>query len=381
MYNIYYGMASRKKEKNCPKGSPCGNSCISRAKTCRVKEKNAWGIKKAEPKAKPKAAKGAGSKFSKQVKQQNAKPKLTLTKTKFETSKQAIALGKSALTASQLKTLDEWSATTKKTRALWDKHFRLEATRDGLKDKTGALAQELSKKMDRVWDERAEAKRAVAQQATEANNIVTQLRRDLIEKSPMSPKEARQAVGVVQVNNFSDVVAKEAMLADVVALVQMTNGAPLRGNLKTIGHTDRVGHANWFTGELNLGNDEKGEEYSRRKNILFHEIGHFVEYSDSNVSQVATDWRSQRSSGKPTKLNHLLDTSVYKDTDLAVPDAFVSPYVGRIYYFKPNASEATEVVSVGLEHFRDVDSMKDLYMKDKEHFFLTLGIVKYLQNQ
>lgn len=122
-------MATRKKEKNCPKGSPCGNSCISRAKTCRVKEKNTWGIKKAEPKTKPKAAKGVGGKFGaaaakdrmKRSNELTDKAKLAAVKAKETEEKKKLSPGKGKngrilsdgkkeFTNSQIKKLDAYAA-------------------------------------------------------------------------------------------------------------------------------------------------------------------------------------------------------------------------------------------------------------------------------
>jgi hypothetical protein len=84
------------------------------------------------------------------------------------------------------------------------------------------------------------------------------------------------------------------------------------------------------------------------------------------------DWISERSHGaKPKRMNELVKSGHFDDDEFAVPDKFVDPYVGKTY-----DDQATEVLSVGLEHFHSPESMLSLYKKDRQHFLLVVGALK-----
>ena len=57
--------------------------------------------------------------------------------------------------------------------------------------------------------------------------------------------------------------------------------------------------------------------------------------------------------------------------ETAYPDHFVDPYVGKVY-----GDNSTEVMSMGMQYFKDAESMLRLYRKDKEHFYLIVGAIR-----
>lgn len=105
---------------------------------------------------------------------------------------------------------------------------------------------------------------------------------------------------------------------------------------------------------------------------LFHEISHHLEQSHPDIVLASKSFIAGRASGPPQTLNRIKKTSCYSPDEIAYPDKFVNPYVGKIY----NDVEATEVVSVGLEHFSSRDGMRDLFRNDREHFLFMVGILK-----
>ena len=61
----------------------------------------------------------------------------------------------------------------------------------------------------------------------------------------------------------------------------------------------------------------------------------------------------------------------YTDDELALPDHFFDPYVGRVYEWG-----STEVFSMGLERFESAESMVNFLADDEEHFALVLGALR-----
>ena len=121
-----------------------------------------------------------------------------------------------------------------------------------------------------------------------------------------------------------------------------------------------------------------GDNFGKR--WLLHEVAHRAEYSNPEVSLASKDWIRARalaagnSGTVGSRLKDITGSDFYDKEEIAVEDHFVSPYVGKLY---PDA--ATEVLSVGLEHFDDPGRMLQLYRRDPEHFFLVLGSLETLK--
>ncbi len=116
------------------------------------------------------------------------------------------------------------------------------------------------------------------------------------------------------------------------------------------------------SGVLNVG---KGAH----KDAFFHEAAHHVEFESSKLREAANGWlRSKASSTEPELLSKLTGISAYARSEVALPDKFVDPYVGKIY-----KDRSTEVISMGAEHFTDSKNMQILHERDRRHFEFTLG--------
>ncbi|CCO46648.1 conserved hypothetical protein [Vibrio nigripulchritudo SOn1] len=105
------------------------------------------------------------------------------------------------------------------------------------------------------------------------------------------------------------------------------------------------------------------------KRTLFHEMSHLLE-SDQSVKLANQKFISNRASGTPKRLSELTNNSSYKNDEIAIPDNFYSPYVGKIY-----ESGATEVASMGIQQFSSPESMYALYESDEEMFTLMVGMM------
>jgi hypothetical protein len=109
-----------------------------------------------------------------------------------------------------------------------------------------------------------------------------------------------------------------------------------------------------------------------------HEAGHFLEHSVPGLVDAATTFRDKRgteyalregrSGVVKAKLSTLAPDHKYDDDEVAVRGNFVSPYVGKVY------SDATEVISMGLERFHP-DALGTFLAADREHALLILGVL------
>jgi hypothetical protein len=69
-----------------------------------------------------------------------------------------------------------------------------------------------------------------------------------------------------------------------------------------------------------------------------------------------------RATGPKEQLRKLLNDSRYAETEYAYPGPWITPYVGKTYL-----SGATEVISVGLEHFASPLALSKLAKADPLH--------------
>jgi hypothetical protein len=104
---------------------------------------------------------------------------------------------------------------------------------------------------------------------------------------------------------------------------------------------------------------------------VFHEMGHFLERSDPKYMSKATEFVKSNATGPKEQLSKLTGDSRYAPTEYAYPGKFLNPYVGKLYL-----SGATEVVSVGLEHFSSPLNLAKLYKADPVHFKVIAEILE-----
>jgi len=132
------------------------------------------------------------------------------------------------------------------------------------------------------------------------------------------------------------------------------------------------GRGGWSGGSTNAFSARSGWETK----TYVHELGHYFEERNPGVHEAAVAFLRDRTTGQPDrKIESLLVGMGYDLDETSRPDAFVHPYVGKVY----EDYRATEVVSMGLEMlYRDpVGFARD----DPEHFDLVVGMLKGLWNQ
>ncbi|MCC8380456.1 hypothetical protein [Xenorhabdus sp. PB30.3] len=102
---------------------------------------------------------------------------------------------------------------------------------------------------------------------------------------------------------------------------------------------------------------------------LFHEMSHLLE-TDESIKLTNQLFIKNRASSSPQRLSELTNNSSYQNDEIAIPDRFYSPYVGKIY-----ESGATEVASMGMQQFCSLEKMYALYDSDKNMFTLMIGMM------
>lgn len=106
---------------------------------------------------------------------------------------------------------------------------------------------------------------------------------------------------------------------------------------------------------------------------LWHEAAHWIEFNLPETKTANVGWLTSRATGPVTPIRYLEGNGSRRSlNEVAVPDKFITPYVGRIY---PVAG-STEVISMAVERFRSPSALRELFTGDPEHFFLALGQIR-----
>jgi hypothetical protein len=132
--------------------------------------------------------------------------------------------------------------------------------------------------------------------------------------------------------------------------------------------------ANTEPGRLDMG-------LSTKKESIFHEMAHHLEYNDPQLAEASrafVDARASYAAGdRPAEvvpLKELVPGADYRPDEVATAGDFASAYTGKVY--PAGGRGQTEVVTTGLERFTNPRDMLDLFLQDPEHFFYTLGALR-----
>lgn len=192
--------------------------------------------------------------------------------------------------------------------------------------------------------------------------VMGKIRSKLIDSYP--EEEARAMANSVKIYKKALSQASEQEYRDTMTeFFRITSGWG-SGSLKKIVLTDERAYADDLEEVINIGKSSNKDDWKR---TLFHEMGHHLEFDDENNKEIALSWVKSRATGEYGSLKEITKGK-YQDEDNAYPDKFIDPYVGKFYL-----DNATEVFSMGLQHFTDAKSMLELYKKDREHFLLVIG--------
>lgn len=357
----------KKKKKNCSNGQVCGFSCISKSKTCTANMTTAQFMEHNKAKRLAAAEKRKAAKAVKAAAMVSVEP---------QTYQEAIEKGRQVI-AEFAPQLDKLSQAFDSNQAQIDK---LSKKIDSLNKKAKKIISTNGEKSDylkaveesrQLFEERyALRKQQEALVKDAAENVMPLVRQSLMSKMP--PDEARRKAEQTRMGNSVTPEHNPSRIMEAAAEFHSLTGG--RVNIEYFAYTDDRAYA---SPEKKISESISAASYVNvgyaRHNpsrVIFHEMAHHIEYSNHNIAQIAADWRDSRATGKPRKLNKLDPKKNYDDKEVAVPDKFIDPYVGKVY---PRIT--TEVISMGVEHLSSPGKMAELYAVDKEHFLLTVGIL------
>lgn len=104
------------------------------------------------------------------------------------------------------------------------------------------------------------------------------------------------------------------------------------------------------------------------KRTLFHECGHIAEGWDMRSCKASKQFIENRATKPVRKLKYLVPNSRYANNEVAYPDHFIDPYVGKV-----TQHQSSEVYSMGMQMFANPETLAWFMQKDPEHFNLIIG--------
>jgi len=109
------------------------------------------------------------------------------------------------------------------------------------------------------------------------------------------------------------------------------------------------------------------------RRVMFHEMGHWLERRNKRVAEASRAWVRSRTRGeRARRLSAITGNPNYAAHEVAKPDRFISPYVGKDY----GELGRSEAISMGLENFSSTWRMRTLARDDPEHFSLCVAILR-----
>lgn len=315
---------SSERGKNCETGKPCGDTCISKDKECK------------EVKS------GTDSSVRRDF-------------------KRLIAFGKESLRD----VFDEEAATKE------------EAKIDALLSESGSLKKQIKKARG---EEKKTLKERLKEVEAEISSMAEPLNQRFEDVLNFLKKDAdfgkiKETVEALKFEGlFTDPVnAYKSFASEFLAITQPISLGGLERIEKPRSGDNRA-YADSNTASIGMPNfvvepGQPSRNFEHQKKTLFHEMAHFIEFGDQELARTAKEWVKSRATDEPKQLSKMGNPS-YDPDEIAYPDKFLDPYVGKVY---ENAS--TEVISMGLEHLAEPWRTRKLFALDPEHFYLTIGTI------
>ncbi len=244
-----------------------------------------------------------------------------------------------------------------------------------------ALIRNVAKMSDKDFDEQAvQLESQIAGYSDKVKEIekkfadsLPEIRENLLQYSTISYEEAVQWVNnnvtfeTSSINKtltewknehvWDHVPTLEEVKEELVKIYRLTNGGLKNINIKGLKRSGDRACA-----------ERKGNIIRWDGNIdtLYHEAGHLFEYANQQHLAIAKHFIEDRATGDPKKLSELTGDNRYRNYEIAYPDTFSHPYVGKIY------DDSTEVLSMGLHTLGKKDMLLS-NIKDIEHLEFCFG--------
>jgi phage gp29-like protein len=205
----------------------------------------------------------------------------------------------------------------------------------------------------------------IAKERARLDQIGMDLRDRLLKSSTVSEAEAKELAAKVKIPRASEKRDPE-LRGEVANLIRLSNGAAAE-TLKEIKIISGRAYSQKSNGLVAVR--------TGARRALYHEIGHQIEDSQGLFALTASRWISSRAEGQVTRLSNLTKGR-YRSDEVAFPDKFIDPYVGKLY-----KSGSTEVISMGVETFASPRAMLNLASADPDHFAYTVGVLQTPRNK
>lgn len=233
------------------------------------------------------------------------------------------------------------------------------------------IRQRVSMECKDKFDEYSNLAAEVEARATRAKNlkysIATKISNSLIEKSGISQEQAENWAnnnvymekGIEKkLKNIG--YPKEQLLKDIADFYRYTGGK--------LGHVEfimtRRTRAFAYSNKMQIAVTKYFD-----KRTLFHECGHLVEGLDDLSMKCSHQFIKDRATGNLQSLRSITGISGYSSSEMAYPDKFIDPYVGKVYQWP-----ASEVYSMAIENMSSPERIINFLQNDPEHFKLFLGV-------
>jgi hypothetical protein len=136
----------------------------------------------------------------------------------------------------------------------------------------------------------------------------------------------------------------------------------------------KSGRGHWSPYEQRVKTDgAKGS--GRRSSTMLHEATHAVEDMNPQITQLQFVMSHRRAKGqKPEKLSQLVKGSGYKAYEVAIEDAWSSPYSGKIYGGSRRSN--WEIMTMGIESLYKRGSYPS-NLADEDHLNFVMGVLAH----
>jgi hypothetical protein len=277
---------------------------------------------------------------------------------------------------------------------------------------------ETGRKRSELIKEKRELKDSMRRKAYESSvevenmgiDVCAKLKRSLIENSTVSREQVIDILSnqyTIQVGAgayaLEDDEAMNALYQEMADAIRVVNGRGLKDKMTfKIGHPTedeiKKGQTRSYAsshnglirimppwGSITESQDGKVAINSDVNQLLWHEMGHHVEYGIKREWELEYDSFPEEVIPYPHSLGQMIVkdraegdlrplsevSPRYGSNEEYYPDKWIDPYCGKYYKDK-----VTEVVSMGLQYFANEKKMFELYRKDPDHFAFTIGFAR-----
>jgi hypothetical protein len=205
----------------------------------------------------------------------------------------------------------------------------------------------------------------IAKERARLDQIGIDFRDRLLKASTVSEAEAKELAAKIKIPRASE-RRDPKLRGEVATLIRLSNGAAAK-TLKEIKIISGRAYSQKSNGLVAVR--------TGARRALYHEIGHQIEDSQDLFGKTAQSWILSRAEGSARPLI-LMTNGNYRSDEVALPDKFIDPYVGKVY-----KRGGTEVVSMGVENFFNPRAMLTLASTDPDHFAYTVGVLQTPRSQ